>query len=75
MTDLTRQTFIDPLALRQRDYFATLLAEAQRCGLLSDRDLSRLQGESLALLAERADCVVQMFCGIPTVLKGELPQC
>ncbi len=55
MTDLTRQTFIDPLALRQRDYFATLLAEAQRCGLLSDRDLSRLQGESLALLAERAD--------------------
>ena len=23
----------------------------------------------------RADCVVQMFCGIPTVLKGELPQC
>ena len=27
------------------------------------------------LLAERADCVVQMFCGIPTVLKGELPSC
>ena len=24
------------------------------------------------LLAARADCVVQMFCGIPTVLKGEL---
>ena len=22
--------------------------------------------------AARADCVVQMFCGIPTVLKGEL---
>ena len=32
MTDLTRQTFIDPLALRQRDCFATLLAEAQRRG-------------------------------------------
>ena len=47
MTDLTRQTYIDPLALRQRDYFATLLAEAQRCGLLSDRDLSRLQFSSL----------------------------
>lgn len=26
------------------------------------------------LLAARADCVVQMFCGIPTVLKGELPK-
>ena len=24
---------------------------------------------------QRADCVVQMFCGIPTVLKGELSQC
>ena len=27
------------------------------------------------LLAARATCVVQMFCGIPTVLKGELPEC
>lgn len=26
------------------------------------------------LLAARADCVVQMFCGIPTALKGELPK-
>ena len=25
--------------------------------------------------AGRAGCVVQMFCGIPTVLKGELPPC
>ena len=22
-----------------------------------------------------ADCVVQMFCGLPTILKGELPKC
>ena len=55
MTDLTRRTLLDPLALDGRDYFASLLAEGQRCGLLSDRDLSRLQGESLTLLAERAD--------------------
>ena len=47
MTDLTRRTLLDPLALDGRDYFASLLAEGQRCGLLSDRDLSRLQGESL----------------------------
>ena len=26
-------------------------------------------------IAARAGCVVQMFCGIPTVLKGELPPC
>ncbi len=27
-------------------------------------------GRLACLLAARADCVVQMFCGIPTVLKG-----
>ena len=27
------------------------------------------------LLASRAQCVVQMFCGLPTILKGELPPC
>ena len=32
-------------------------------------------GRLACLLAARADCVVQMFCGIPTVLKGELSQC
>ena len=73
MTDLTRRTLLDPLALDGRDYFASLLAEGQRCGLLSDRDLSRLQGESLTLLAERADTVVRVCCGILQVLKGNLP--
>lgn len=32
-------------------------------------------GRLACLLAARAACVVQMFCGIPTVLKGELPKC
>lgn len=32
-------------------------------------------GRLACLLAARADCVVQMFCGLPTVLKGELPSC
>ena len=32
-------------------------------------------GRLACLLAARADCVVQMFCGIPTILKGELPKC
>ena len=35
----------------------------------------RARREAAGLLAARADCVVQMFCGIPTVLKGELPTC
>ena len=29
-------------------------------------------GRLACLLAARADCVVQMFCGIPSVVKGEL---
>lgn len=32
-------------------------------------------GRLACMLAARAACVVQMFCGIPTVLKGELPEC
>ena len=32
-------------------------------------------GRLACLLAARAECVVQMLCGIPTVLKGELSQC
>ena len=32
-------------------------------------------GRLACLLAARAGVVVQMFCGIPTVLKGELPEC
>ena len=32
-------------------------------------------GRLACLLAARAACVVQMFCGIPSVLKGELPTC
>ena len=32
-------------------------------------------GRLACLLTARAECVVQMFCGIPTVLKGELSQC
>ncbi len=30
-------------------------------------------GRLACLLASRADIVVEMFCGIPTALKGELP--
>lgn len=32
-------------------------------------------GRLACMLAARAQCVVQMFCGIPTVIKGELPEC
>ena len=38
-------------------------------------DAGEAAGRLACLLAARAGCVVQMFCGIPTVLKGELPPC
>ena len=44
------------------------MAPAERAG-------REAAGRLACLLAARADCVVQMFCGIPTVLKGELPTC
>ena len=40
-----------------------------------ERAAREAAGRLACLLAARADCVVQMFCGIPTVLKGELPSC
>lgn len=39
------------------------------------RAVREAAGRLACLLAARADCVVQMFCGISTVLKGELPKC
>ena len=41
----------------------------------AERAAREAAGRLACLLAARADCVVQMFCGIPTVLKGELPPC
>ena len=41
----------------------------------AERAAREAAGRLACLLAARADCVVQMFCGIPTVLKGELPEC
>ena len=40
-----------------------------------ERAAGEAAGRLACLLAARAGCVVQMFCGIPTVLKGELPPC
>ena len=40
-----------------------------------ERRAREAAGRLACLLAARAECVVQMFCGIPTILKGELPSC
>ena len=41
----------------------------------AERAAREAAGRLACLLAAQADCVVQLFCGIPTVLKGELPLC
>ena len=41
----------------------------------AERAAREAAGRLACLLAARANCVVQLFCGIPTVLKGELPLC
>ena len=38
-----------------------------------ERETRERAGRLSCLLAERADAVVRVFCGIPTVIKGELP--
>ena len=41
----------------------------------AERAAREAAGRLACLLAARASCVVEMFCGLPTVLKGELPEC
>lgn len=38
-----------------------------------ERAAREAAGRLTCLLAQRAETVVRVFCGIPTVLKGELP--
>ena len=39
----------------------------------AERDWRELVGRVTCDLADKADVVIRMVCGIPTVLKGELP--
>ena len=38
-----------------------------------ERDAREAAGRLACLLAQRADTVVRVFCGLPMALKGELP--
>lgn len=39
----------------------------------AERSAREAAGRLSCLLAQRAECVVRVFCGIPVVLKGTLP--
>ena len=64
---------LESLADRLAAYDLVLATEVG--GGVVPMDAAERAGRLACLLAARADCVVQMFCGLPTVLKGELPPC
>ena len=70
---------LDTLADRLAAEYEIILATEVGGGVVpmeaQQRAAREAAGRLACLLAARADCVVQMFCGIPTVLKGELPEC
>ena len=70
---------LDKLADRLAAEYDVILATEVGGGVVpmeaQQRAAREAAGRLACLLAARADCVVQMFCGIPMVLKGELPEC
>ncbi|MBQ2887464.1 MAG: bifunctional adenosylcobinamide kinase/adenosylcobinamide-phosphate guanylyltransferase [Firmicutes bacterium] len=67
------------------DALARVLAQKQvvicnevGCGIIpmqeEGRRFRKSVGRLCALLAEEADCVVRVVCGLPQVIKGELPK-
>ena len=74
-----KRTFARKLGGRQVYDVQDLAADAADLNRLADEladyDVVTAAGRLACLLAARADCVVQMFCGLPTILKGELPKC
>lgn len=53
MINLERIHVINKAALSGKNYFASLMSQGRLCCLLMDKDIERLQLESLTLLANR----------------------
>lgn len=53
----------------------TILCDEVGCGVVpmerADRLWRERVGRTCCALAERAECVIRLYCGIPAVLKGE----
>ena len=73
------KTAVDPLAaleayLRRRPD-AVILCDEVGCGVVpmdrADREWRERVGRTCCYLAERAERVIRVYCGIPMVLKGE----
>ena len=70
-TDLT--TLADKLAGQYKVVVATEIGGGVVPIDPAERAAREAAGRLSCLLAERADMVVRVFCGIPMALKGELP--
>ena len=66
---------LESLLARQPD--VTILCDEVGCGVVpmdrSDRLWRERVGRTCCALAERADLVLRLYCGIPTILKGTSP--
>ncbi len=55
----------------------TILCREVGCGVTpldrADRDWRERVGRTCCMLAARADCVIRLCCGLPTILKGTPP--
>ena len=69
------RTDLDELAIELSQYEAVIATEVGG-GIVpadpAEREARERAGRLNCLLAERADAVVRVFCGIPKVIKGEL---
>ncbi len=67
---------LDALAGRLAEQYAVVIATEVGGGVVpldpAQRQARERAGRLACLLAQRADTVVRVFCGIPTVLKGRL---
>ena len=70
------QTDLEELAIELSRYDAVIATEVGG-GVVpfdpAERETRERAGRLSCLLAERADAVVRVFCGIPKVIRGELP--
>lgn len=77
--DVSDRAALEQLADKLASEYDILIATEVGGGVVpmdaKERADREAAGRLACLLAARAGCVVQMFCGIPTVLKGELPKC
>ena len=67
-----------PEALADRlSGYRFVIATEVGCGVVpldpEERALREAAGRLACCLADRADCVIRICCGLPQVLKGEIP--